>query len=69
MSRHSFRPQVERLDERCLPSVSPALSISSVVLPDGRSGQTAFVFTVNLSKPSSHRVSVNYALSAPAIAA
>jgi VCBS repeat-containing protein len=61
MSRHSFRPQLEQLGERCLPSTIPYLSISSVALPDGSSGQKAFVFTVTLSKASPHQVSVNYA--------
>jgi VCBS repeat-containing protein len=61
MSRHSFRPQLEQLGERCLPSVNPVLSISSVAHPEGNSGQTAYVFTVNLSKASPHQVSVNYA--------
>jgi hypothetical protein len=60
MLRHSFRPGLERLESRCLPSAT-AIGISSVSLPDGISGQTAFVFTVNLRQPSTKQVGVNYA--------
>jgi hypothetical protein len=61
MSRFSFRPQVEPLDGRCLPSGSPAISISDADVYEGNSGQTATVFTVSLSKASSQEVSVKYA--------
>jgi hypothetical protein len=61
MSRFSFRPQVESLDGRCLPSANPAIAISDVALAEGHSGQTAFVFTVSLSEASSKQVSVKYA--------
>jgi hypothetical protein len=61
VSRFSFRPQVESLDGRCLPSANPAISISDVALAEGHSGQTAFVFTVSLSEASSKQVSVKYA--------
>ncbi len=61
MSRFSFRPQVEPLDGRCLPSGNPAISISDVALAEGNVGQTAFVFSVSLSKASSKEVSVKYA--------
>jgi chitinase len=61
MSRFSFRPQVEPLDGRCLPSGNPAISISDADVYEGNSGQTATVFTVSLSKASSKEVSVKYA--------
>jgi hypothetical protein len=61
MSRPSFRPQLETLGCRCLPSANPALSISDVALAEGNLGQTAFVFTVTLSQASSGQVSVRYA--------
>jgi hypothetical protein len=61
MSRSSFRPQVELLDGRCLPSASPAITITDAVVEEDNSGQTALVFTVTLSKASSKLVSVNYA--------
>jgi VCBS repeat-containing protein len=61
MSRSAFRPQLESLDERALPSGNPALSISDVSLVGGISGQTAFEFTVSLSHPSKQPVSVKYA--------
>ena len=61
MSQHSFRPQLEELGSRLLPSASPAISISDVWVTEGNSGQTAAVFTVSLSKPSSHTVTVNFA--------
>jgi hypothetical protein len=60
MSPRSFRPQMEDLGSRILPSANPALSISGVSLAEGHSGQTAFVFLVRLSAPSSKRVSVDY---------
>jgi chitinase len=61
MSRHSFRPQLEELGGRVLPSANPAISISDVALAEGHSGQTAFVFTVSLSEASSKEVSLKYA--------
>jgi VCBS repeat-containing protein len=63
MLRPSFRPRLDSLEDRCVPSAPaiPAISISSVAHPDGISGQTAFVFTVSLSQPGSHTVRVNYA--------
>ena len=60
MNRFSFRPQVESLDGRCLPSASPAISIGDVTLAEGHVGQTALVFTVSLSEASSTPVSVRY---------
>ncbi len=62
MSRRSFRPQLEQLEGRCLPSGPPALSINNVAEIESTTGQpTAFVFTVSLSKASNQPVSVNYA--------
>jgi hypothetical protein len=61
MSRFLFRPQVESLDGRCLPSGNPTISINDVGLEEGNTGQTAFVFTVTLSKASRREVSVQYA--------
>jgi Calx-beta domain len=61
MLPRTFRPQLEALDDRWMPSANPALSISDVSQAEGQSGQTAFVFTVSLSKASSRQVSVNFA--------
>jgi VCBS repeat-containing protein len=58
MSRFSFRPQLESLEERALPSGT--LSINDVAQVDRISGQTAFAFTVRLSQPSNQPVSVKY---------
>jgi len=58
MSRFSFRPQLELLEERALPS--GMLSINDVAHVNHIGGQTAFVFTVRLSQPSQQPVSVNY---------
>jgi Calx-beta domain len=60
MSPRSFRPQLEELGSRTLPSANPAISISDVAVAEGNSGQTAFVFTVSLSEVSSKVVSVRY---------
>jgi hypothetical protein len=58
----SIRPAVELLEGRRLRSGTPALSIGDVALAEGSGGgQTAFVFTVRLSKPSAQQVSVNFA--------
>jgi VCBS repeat-containing protein len=59
VSRSSFRPRLEPLDERALPSVT--LSINDVAHVNHVGGQTAYQFTVSLSQPSKQPVSVNYA--------
>jgi VCBS repeat-containing protein len=59
MSRLLFRPRLETLEDRSLPS--SVLSINDVAHVNHLSGQTAFVFTVSLSQPSHQRVSVRYA--------
>jgi VCBS repeat-containing protein len=59
MSRFSFRPQLETLEERSLPS--GVLSISDVAHVNPINGQTAYVFTVSLSQPSKQPVSVKFA--------
>jgi hypothetical protein len=61
MSRRSFRPHLEQLEGRCVPSGLPALSINNVAQVESTSGQTAFVFTVSLSQASKRQVSVQYA--------
>jgi hypothetical protein len=61
VSPFSFRPQVEPLDGRCLPSANPAITITDATVAEGNSGQTALVFTVSLSEASSKEVSVKYA--------
>ena len=62
MFPRSFRPQLEELGSRILPSANPAISISDVARAEGHSGQTAFAFTVSLSQASSRVVSVRYAI-------
>src|SRR5262245_2858781 len=57
---NSFRPQLEQLDSRILPSANPAIRISDVTLAEDHHGQTAFVFTVSLSEGSLKEVSVKY---------
>jgi VCBS repeat-containing protein len=57
MSRFSFRPQLESLEERAQPST---LTINDVAHVDRIGAQTAFVFTVSLSQPSNQPVSVKY---------
>jgi VCBS repeat-containing protein len=59
MSRSSFRPQLEQLGDRALPSAT--LGINDVAHVNHVSGQTAFEFTVSLSRPGNQPVSVNYA--------
>jgi hypothetical protein len=61
MSRRSFRPQLEQLEGRYLPSGLPALSIDNVAQISTNGQPTAFVFSVSLSKASKQPVSVNYA--------
>jgi hypothetical protein len=62
MSRRSFRPQLEQLEGRCLPSGLPALSIDNVTQEVSTAGQPMeYVFTVSLSKASNRPVSVNFA--------
>ena len=61
MSAFAFRPQVEQLDGRCLPSANPAISIGDASVVEGESGQTAIVFRVTLSKASSREVSADFA--------
>ncbi len=55
------RSTIESLESRRLMQATPAISISDVALAEGQGGATAYVFTVSLSKPSSKRVSVNFA--------
>lgn len=61
MNQFSFRPRVETLDGRCLPSGNPALSITDASVVEGNSGQAALVFTVRLSEASAKEVSVKFA--------
>ena len=55
------RIEFEHLEQRRLLHGSPAISIDDVALTEDQGGATALVFTVSLSKPSSRRVSVNFA--------
>ena len=59
MSRSPFRPRLEPIDERALPSGT--LSINDVVHVNHVGGQTAYEFTVRLSEANSKPVSVRYA--------
>jgi hypothetical protein len=55
-------PLIESLETRRHFSGSPSISIGDVALPEGSGGgQTAFVFTVKLSKPTTRQVTVNFA--------
>ena len=58
MSARSFRPQLEELDSRVLPSANPAISISDVAVAEGDSGSTSAVFTVTLSAKAGADVTV-----------
>jgi chitinase len=60
MSRHSFRPQLEELGSRCLPSANPAISISDVSLVEGNVGTQYAQVTVSLSAPTTKTVKVDY---------
>jgi chitinase len=60
MNPFSFRPQLEQLDGRCLPSASPALTVSDVTLLEGNSGSQNAWVTLSLSAPSTKTVKVNY---------
>jgi VCBS repeat-containing protein len=59
MSRFSFRPHMEQLGDRALPSGT--LSINDVAHVNPVAGQTAYVFRVSLSRPTNQPVSVNFA--------
>jgi hypothetical protein len=52
---------LETLEPRRLLSGNPAITINDVALVEGDAGQSAIVFTVSLSKPSTKRVSVDFA--------
>jgi hypothetical protein len=52
---------IEFLESRRLMHGTPAINITDVALAEGDGGATAYVFSVSLSKPSSKRVSVNFA--------
>src|SRR5262245_18603656 len=60
MNRFSFRPQVEQLDGRCLPSGNPAISINDVAVAEGNSSSGYVVLTASLSAPSTKTVKVDY---------
>jgi hypothetical protein len=60
MSPFSFRPQVEQLDGRCLPSANPAITINDVAVAEGNSGSGYVVLTASLSAPSTKTVKVDY---------
>jgi hypothetical protein len=61
VKRSSFRPRLESLHGRCLPSGNPAISIDDVAIAEGHHGRTALVFTVRLPEASSKPVSMRYA--------
>ncbi len=58
--RTSFCPRLEALEDRALPSLNGIVVIDDVAHVESLSGQTAFVFTVSLSRPTTQPVSVNY---------
>jgi hypothetical protein len=58
------RSTLETLEPRRLMHGNPAITITDATLAEGNDGATAYVFTVSLSKPSSRRVSVNFATAA-----
>jgi hypothetical protein len=62
MSRFSFRPQVEALDGRCLPSGNPVISVGDTSLYEGNfdfDRNNAWI-PVSLSAPSTKMVKVDY---------
>src|SRR5262245_6762739 len=60
MSRHSFRPNLEALDERVLPSANPPVAVSDVTFLEGNVGTNNAWVTLSLSAPSSKTVKVGY---------
>lgn len=60
MSPRSFRPQLEELGSRVLPSANPAISISDLAVAEGNSGSGNVVLTATLSAPSTKTVKVDY---------
>jgi len=59
------RSTIETLEpRRLLHGGNPAITIGDATLAEGNGGTTAYVFTVLLSKPTSHRVSVDFATAA-----
>lgn len=60
MSPRSFRPQLEELGSRVLPSANPAISINDVAVAEGNSGSGYVVLTASLSAPSTKTVKVDY---------
>jgi hypothetical protein len=62
LSRFSFRPQVEALDGRCLPSGNPVISVGDTSLHEGNFAfdrNNAWI-PVSLSAPSTKMVKVDY---------
>ncbi len=60
MLQPSFRPQLEELGSRVLPSANPAISINDVAVAEGNSGSGYVVLTASLSAPSTKTVKVDY---------
>jgi hypothetical protein len=55
MSPLSFRPRLEELNGRILPSANPVISVGDASVVEGNDGPTALLFRFRLSKRADGR--------------